>query len=81
MKTVAAVALLLTLVAPLTAQAQKMLTEPPAKGTLHAGERVLVDDHTCPPGQVKEIIGGSNASMRDKVRIPGAPRQVRCIPH
>jgi len=33
---------------------------------------VLVDDGTCPRGQIKEITGGS--------REKGVPRKVRCVP-
>ena len=73
--------LLLLLGAALPAHAEKLLTVEPGKGGLHAGERVLVDDHTCPPGYVKEGIGGSNVSYRNGVRTPGTARQVRCVPH
>lgn len=45
-------------------------TEPPA-GTLPTGKKVLVDDGTCPAGQVKEVIGST----------PGVPRKKSCVPH
>ncbi|MDY8111188.1 DUF6719 family protein [Fulvimarina sp. 2208YS6-2-32] len=35
-------------------------TEPPA-GTLAYGSTVLVDDGTCPAGQIKQVTGGNNA--------------------
>lgn len=41
-----------------------MLTEAPGRGALREGQRVLVDDRSCPAGQVREIIGGSNAQAR-----------------
>jgi hypothetical protein len=66
---------------PAVAQAEKLLAAPPAKGELHPGERVLVDDHTCPPSQIKEIIGGSNIHARGSIAATGAMRQTRCIPH
>jgi hypothetical protein len=44
--------------------------EPPAgQGALSFGEKALVDDGTCPQGQIKEIVGG------DK----NTPRQRRCV--
>lgn len=55
-----------------------ILTEAPGRGALREGQRVLVDDRTCPAGQVREIIGGSNAGQRGGGSA--APRQSRCIP-
>jgi hypothetical protein len=40
---------------------QRLAAEP-APGTLDAGQRVLVDDGTCPAGQVKEVTGGNSFS-------------------
>ena len=58
-----------------------MLTEAPGRGALREGQRVLVDDRTCPAGQVREIIGGSNAQARGGGgATPPTPRQSRCIP-
>jgi hypothetical protein len=45
--------------------------EPPA-GTLPYGKKVLVDDGTCPTGQIKQITGGDNGR--------GIPRARACIP-
>jgi hypothetical protein len=39
--------------------AAEMLKAEPAKGTLPYLSEALVDDGTCPKGQVKKIIGGS----------------------
>jgi hypothetical protein len=44
--------------------------EPPA-GTLNFGERMLVDDGTCPEGTIKQIIGGNGVVV---------PRKRACIP-
>lgn len=49
----------LCLVASLAAEAKVLKAEPPA-GSVRAGQHVLVDDGSCPPGQVKEITGGNN---------------------
>jgi hypothetical protein len=73
--------LALVLAVPSVVHAEKLLAAPPPSGALRAGQRVLVDDHTCPPGQVKEITGGSNASVKDGTTLPGTSRQIRCIPH
>jgi len=51
-------------------QTAGVLTSDPPIGSLRTGQRVLVNDGSCPPGQIKEIIGGSKA--------PGT-RQRRCI--
>jgi hypothetical protein len=46
-------------------------TEPPA-GTIPYGTVILVDDGTCPAGQIKQVIGGNNAQ--------GIPRRRACVP-
>jgi hypothetical protein len=56
-----------------------VLKQEPAEGTLKPGKRVLVDDGTCPPGQIKEVIGGGNRNKADQ-QIAGKIRQVSCIP-
>jgi hypothetical protein len=45
----------------------RLAQEPPA-GTLKYGEKALVDDGSCPPGQIKEIIGGDASRDIDRVR-------------
>jgi hypothetical protein len=52
--------------------AQKVLKYEPPEGALRTGKRVLVDDGTCPPGQLLQVIGGS--------RTPRSPRQRVCVP-
>jgi len=55
---------------PSKAQTAGALTRERPRGSLSTGQRVLVNDGSCPPGQIKEIVGGSSA--------PGS-RQRRCI--
>ncbi|MGD9921328.1 MAG: DUF6719 family protein [Pseudorhodoplanes sp.] len=49
----------------------------PAMGAMKEGERVLVDDGSCPKGQIKEVIGGNHTKVGGKKQIT---RQRRCIP-
>ena len=60
----------------------RVLSEPPGRGQLRTGERVLVDDRSCPAGQIREITGGSNSGQRGGVGtgVPDQGRQSRCIP-
>lgn len=55
----------------LSACVQPMLDAEPPGGTVPHNERVLVNDGTCPAGQIKEITGGNNTL--------GIPRTRRCI--
>ncbi|MGH6805922.1 MAG: DUF6719 family protein [Ensifer adhaerens] len=48
------------------------LTAEPGPGKLSSGVKVLVDDGTCPTGQIKQITGGNNAA--------GISRKRECIP-
>jgi hypothetical protein len=57
----------------------RTVTEAPAPGTLRSGERVWVDDGTCPAGQIREITGGSNRN-RQGASIPNQGRQGQCVP-
>jgi len=43
----------------------------PARGSVPYGKVVYVDDGSCPPGEIKEIRGGSKER--------GVARQVRCV--
>ena len=54
------------------AQSQVLKNEP-TEGNLPTGKRVLVDDGTCPAGQIKEVTGGSKTQH--------IARSSRCIPH
>jgi hypothetical protein len=42
-------------------------------GNLQLGQRVRVDDGTCPPGQIKEIMGA-------RMSASGIVRTQKCIP-
>lgn len=55
-----------------SAAAATVVTQEPGKGGLRHGQRVLVDDGSCPSGQIKEVIGGFDAKG-------GERRQRRCI--
>jgi hypothetical protein len=37
------------------------LTSEPGAGQLSYGTKVLVDDGTCPEGQIKQVTGGDNS--------------------
>lgn len=50
----------------------QILTTEPAIGQLPTGAKVLVDDGTCPAGQLKQIVGGNVAT--------GQPRLRSCVP-
>ncbi|GEC35618.1 hypothetical protein EFR01_57890 [Sinorhizobium fredii] len=49
------------LVALATSACAQTLTAEPGPGTLASGAKVLVDDGTCPEGQIKQVTGGNNA--------------------
>ncbi len=42
-------------------------------GDLRLGQRVMVDDGTCPSGQIKEVTGAS-------LTAAGVARAVKCVP-
>jgi clan AA aspartic protease (TIGR02281 family) len=50
--------------------AETLKREPP-ESTLHPGQSVLVDDGSCPAGQIKQVSGGN--------RSAGQPRERKCI--
>lgn len=50
--------------------AEVLKTEPPM-GQLREGQTVLVDDGSCPVGQIKQVIGGNH------VRVGGTKHIVR----
>jgi hypothetical protein len=58
-----------------------VLKSEPGEGQLRPGQRVLVDDGSCPAGQIKEVIGGSDRKYRTTIRREGSPRSVHCIAH
>lgn len=55
----------------------EILKREPPMGQLREGQIVLVDDGTCPPGQIKQVIGGNH------VKVGGTKHNLRthkCIP-
>lgn len=56
---------------PPTDLKSNVLKNAPLPGKLREGERVLVDDGTCPLGQIKQVTGGNDKK--------GTPRTSNCI--
>lgn len=67
--------LLASVAVPDHAGAQIVKREP-AMGAMKEGERVLVDDGSCPKGQIKEVIGGNHTKVGGKKQLQ---RTRRCI--
>lgn len=57
---------------PPPAFTNEILKKEPGIGHLPTGASVLIDDGTCPKGQIKKVVGGSVAT--------GQPRVRSCIP-
>ena len=57
------------------AAAQVLQREPPM-GALREGQRVLVDDGSCPQGKIKEVIGGNHIKAGGSKNVE---RIRRCI--
>ena len=72
MKTIAIALLLAAL--PTFAMAQPVLKKEPASQALKSGKVVLVDDGSCPAGQIKEVTGGKGEGEG------GIKRSRRCVP-
>jgi hypothetical protein len=53
--------------------AMTLLTREPAAFDLRLGQRVYVDDGTCPQGQVKEVVGA-------RLTPTGVERTRKCVP-
>lgn len=58
------------LIVPACARAEVLKQDPP-KGALAKGQTVLVDDGSCPQGQIKEVTAANNRS---------GGRTHRCVP-
>jgi hypothetical protein len=43
--------------------AETVVKEEPAMGAMREGEVLLVDDGSCPPGQIKRVVGGNHTSV------------------
>lgn len=54
---------------------QTVLKSEPGKGRLPAGKQVLVDDGSCPAGQIKQITGGNGADIPRKRECIATPQQ------
>jgi hypothetical protein len=70
MKPVLLTAALCLLASPVLAA--HILKQEPPMPALKEGQRVLVDDGSCPAGQVQEVRGGSF--------VRHIPRSYRCVP-
>lgn len=53
--------------------AMTLLTREPAAPDLRLGQRVYIDDGTCPQGQVKEVVGA-------RLTPSGVERTRKCVP-
>ena len=64
--------------------AQEILKQAPAPGSLRPGQTVFVDDHTCRANQIKKITGGSNREyvpvIGSTVKRVGVARTTECVP-
>ncbi len=65
-----------TIAAACQAKAEVLKKEPPM-GQMREGQITLVDDGTCPAGQIKQVIGGNHVSVGGTKHIL---RTRRCIP-
>ena len=54
----------------------QILKREPNMGAMKEGQRVLVDDGSCPAGQIKEVIGGNHSKVGGYKQLE---RQRRCI--
>jgi hypothetical protein len=59
------------LVLAVTAASAEILKREPPMGALREGQVVLVDDGTCPNGQIKRVVGGNH------VKVGGTKKIVR----
>lgn len=60
-----------TLIAVATpAAAQAIVKQEPPPGGLRRGQMVLVDDGSCPKGQIKQVIAGSEGRKRTRSCVP-----------
>ncbi len=62
------IASLLVALFTLTACQSTMVTSEPGPGKLRSGSKVLVDDGSCPNGQVKQVTGGNNKKGIERKR-------------
>jgi hypothetical protein len=55
---------------------QEIVKREPPLGALKEGQRLLVDDGSCGPGKIKEVIGGNHVKVGGYKNIV---RERRCI--
>ena len=55
----------------------EVLKRDPPMGALKPGQRVLVDDGSCPAGQIKQLIGGDHVKVGGKQHVE---RRSSCVP-
>ena len=55
----------------------KTLTREPPMGALKEGQVVLVDDGSCPKGQIKRVVGGNHVKVGGSKHIE---RTRSCVP-
>ena len=73
-------ALLLCLTVAACSAGPKILTADPPTGALFPGQIALVDDGSCPAGQIKQVVGGSNRVYGTDIAKNGVTRTHSCIP-
>jgi len=61
------------------AASQEIYSREPAKGLIRPGQKVLVDNGRCPRGQILEVTGGTNPSLRGR-HGQSTERERRCVP-
>jgi len=59
-----------------SASLARTVQDEPAMGLMREGDRVLVDDGSCGPGKIKEVIGGNHVKVGGFKRVE---RIRRCI--
>jgi hypothetical protein len=68
---------LFTLIATTSAIAATIVKTEPPMGALKEGQVVLVDDGSCPAGQIKRVVGGNHTKAGGWKNIE---RERSCIP-
>jgi hypothetical protein len=58
------------------AGAQRKVAREPAMGEMRPGERLLVDDGSCPTGQIKLVTGGNHVKVGGNAHVE---RSRRCV--
>ena len=74
MARISVIAVALAIAGP--ALGQPVLKSEPPMGALREGQRVLVDNGSCPQGQILELIGGNHVEAGGRLQIR---RIRRCI--